>query len=341
MGSGGRVVCIATPFLLSLGALVTLVLIFLAGTMDKNSTVDDFYFLKIDLTNLSVADSSSSSSSLGTALETAKNSLGVQDYYTLYLRSSCSWDADANSTYTNCTAPKAFWYFDPVAEWSLNETGSAEVDELLSTSLRASLSTYRTASKALFVLYTAALAAVAASLLLGLFAVFSRWGSFFTTLFASVAAALSIGASGLATALFGILRTALNHNLRDDYGVVASLGSRWLALSWIGTAFAIAASFFWLLSVCFCSGRSSSSSGSYGNGRKGFATRAEKTPYTYERVGSPSFPIRDPHPQSFDGQNVPLYPQYPQYSSGTATTTHYPHQNHSGTAYEPFRPQQV
>ncbi|RMZ80762.1 hypothetical protein DV738_g2707, partial [Chaetothyriales sp. CBS 135597] len=305
MGAAGRVVCIATPFLLSLGALVTLVLIFLAGTMEKNSAVDDFYFLKIDLTNLTVADSSSSSSSsLGTALETAKASLGVQDYYTLYLRSSCSWDQD-ESNYTNCTAPKSFWYFDPVSEWSLNDTTAAvstQVDEdLLSTSLRASLSTYRTASKALFVLYTATLAAVAASLLIGFFAVFSRWGSFFTTLFASAAAALFIGASGLATALFAILRTALNHNLRDDYGVVASLGSRWLPF-----------------------------------------TRAEKTPYTYERVGSPYLGVREPQSHTTqssgggaaDGQNVPLY----QYSTGT--TTHYPHQHPPATAYEPYRHQQ-
>jgi hypothetical protein len=47
MVNAGRVACITTPFLLSLGALVCLVLIFLAGTFDHNATVDGLYFLKV------------------------------------------------------------------------------------------------------------------------------------------------------------------------------------------------------------------------------------------------------------------------------------------------------
>lgn len=48
MVNPGRVACIFTPFVLSLGALVCLVLIFLAGTIHKNDTVDDLYFLKVN-----------------------------------------------------------------------------------------------------------------------------------------------------------------------------------------------------------------------------------------------------------------------------------------------------
>lgn len=43
----GRVACITAPFLLSVAALVTLVLIFLAGTMEGNSTTGDLYFVKV------------------------------------------------------------------------------------------------------------------------------------------------------------------------------------------------------------------------------------------------------------------------------------------------------
>ena len=43
----GRVCCIAAPFLLSLATLICLVLIFLAGTMERNDTLDDLYFLKV------------------------------------------------------------------------------------------------------------------------------------------------------------------------------------------------------------------------------------------------------------------------------------------------------
>ncbi|RMZ77075.1 hypothetical protein DV737_g4562, partial [Chaetothyriales sp. CBS 132003] len=318
MVNAGRVACIATPFILSLGALITLVLIFLAGTIDKSDTVDGFYFLKIDLSNLTVSGSSGSSLSglsaistldssstnvtaLGDALETAKDTLGVRDYYTLYLRSSCSWYAQNESQYANCTSPTSYWWFNPITAWGLNSTGTS-VDELLSTSLREGLSTYHHTSKAVFLLYTAALTAVAATLLVGFTAIFSRWGSLLTTFFAGAAATLFVGASAVATALFVILRTVLNHNLRDDYSVYSSVGSRSLVLSWIGAAFALAAGFFWLLSVCFCSGRSPYG---HGDGKRGglrrTGTRAEKTPYTYERVGSPYLGPSDPHNL---GQNI-------------------------------------
>lgn len=44
----GRVCCITAPFLLSVGVLICLVLVFLAGTFDRNKTVDDLYFLKVN-----------------------------------------------------------------------------------------------------------------------------------------------------------------------------------------------------------------------------------------------------------------------------------------------------
>jgi hypothetical protein len=47
MVQAGRVACIAAPFLLSIAALVTLVLIFLAGTQEGNSTTGDLYFVKV------------------------------------------------------------------------------------------------------------------------------------------------------------------------------------------------------------------------------------------------------------------------------------------------------
>ena len=47
MVNAGRIACIFTPFVLSIGALATLVLVFLAGEFNHNKTLDDFYFLKV------------------------------------------------------------------------------------------------------------------------------------------------------------------------------------------------------------------------------------------------------------------------------------------------------
>ena len=43
----GRVACITAPFLLSVAALITLILIFLAGTMEGNRTTGDLYFVNV------------------------------------------------------------------------------------------------------------------------------------------------------------------------------------------------------------------------------------------------------------------------------------------------------
>jgi SUR7/PalI family len=243
----------------------------------------------------------------------------MQDYYTIYLRNYCGWNG--NDQYSNCTDPKSYFWFNPIKIWGLNSTGVA-ANEYLPDSFTGGLDTYHAASKAMFLLYCAALAATSFSILLGFTAIFSRWGSLVTTFFAGAATLITIGASIMATAIFIILKTALNHTLKD-FGITSSISHSGLAVSWLACAFATAAGFFWLLSVCCCSGRSPYHKDAYGgSGRLGRSrTRAEKTPYTYERVGSPYM-----GPQ---GGNVPLQ----------TFNNHQP--AHSTGAYEPFRPQHV
>jgi hypothetical protein len=287
--------------------------------------------LQIDLTNLTLSSSSNlvgdalgeNTTALGGALEAAKQSLGMKDFYTIYMRSYCSWNG--NDTYANCTDPKAYFWFNPVKIWGLNETGES-IDDVLPKSFRDGLSAYHSASKAIFYLYVGALAASAVTILVGLSAVFSRWGSFFTTFCATAMGLLILGASITATAVFIVFRTALNGALKKDYGIVSTVGTKVLSVTWIGTAFALGAGFFWLLSVCCCSGRSPYNPGS----KEARRTRAEKTPYTYERVGSPYLGPRD-------HQSVPLHNLGPAGPAGG----HGGYGEQRGSAYEPFRPQGV
>jgi hypothetical protein len=334
MVQAGRVACITLPFLLSLAALITLVLVFLAGTMEGNSTTGDLFFVKVDLRNLTLnaanelAGSGASSnelSTLGAALDAAKTSLGMKDYYTIYLRNYCDWNAE-DKAYSNCTDPKSYFWFNPIKVWGLDRA-SVPVEDYLPKSFRDGLDAYHAGSKAMFVLYAAALAANAFTLLIGCTAIFSRWGSFFTTFFAAAQLIAYLAASVVATAMFAILKGVLNNELKDEYGVETTLGNRALSVSWIGTAAALGAGIFWFFSVCCCSGRSpyhkdAQRGGFPGRGRG--KTRAEKTPYTYERVGSPYL-----GPNA--GQSVPLGA----YSNPSHAGAGRP--MHQGGAYEPFR----
>jgi len=284
---------------------------------------------QIDLTNLTLSSSANllagetneNLTILTGALEAAKQSLGMKDYYTIYLRSYCSWNG--NDVYANCTSPKSYFWFNPIQVWGLNNTG-VPVDSYLPKSFRDGLNTYHAVSKAVFVLYCAALASAAATLVIGFFAIFSRWGSFFTTFFAAAMGLTMTAASAVATALFFILKAALNDTLKKDYGINSAIGTKVLAVTWIGVAFALGAAFFWLLSICCCSGRSPYHPG----GREARRTRAEKTPYTYERVGSPYL-----GPSNHQAVPLNTFNQSPGYAP--------PHVGGRETAYEPFRPQHV
>ena len=67
---------------------------------------------------------------------------------------------------------------------------------------------------------------------------------------------LFLVASIMATILFEIVKSAFNKTLNDDFGIESTVGTKSLSLTWIGTAFAVAAGLFWTLSICCCSGRS-------------------------------------------------------------------------------------
>ncbi|KAJ9652497.1 hypothetical protein H2198_008245 [Neophaeococcomyces mojaviensis] len=309
MVQAGRIACIFTPFALTIAA-----------------TLGDFYFAKLDLTNFTTAASANlAGGTTGTnltvlsgALQAAKQQLDMKDYYTVYLRGYCGWNG--NDVYANCSSPKAIFWFNPISVWGLdsNTTGQA-IEQVLPESLRTGLATYEKVSKAMSVIYIIALAVTSLTVLVGISAIFSRWGSFATTFFAAASGIFLLTGSSIAIALFATLKSVLNKELEEDYGIRTDIGSRGYVVTWIGTAFALGSGFFWLLSVCCCSGRSPYNPGSKDARR----TRAEKTPYTYERVGSPYL-----GPQG--DQAVPL---------GNMGHTGYNAGPHSQkqTAYEPFR----
>lgn len=255
----------------------------------------------------------------------------MTDYYTIYLRGYCAWNG--NDNYAFCSPPtttKAF-FFDPIKVWGLDKTGY-NLDQLLPDDFRNGLLAYQKGSTAMYYLFALTLAFDIATALIGISAMFSRWGSLFTTIFADIAALLTVGAALAASVMFPILATALNNELKDKYGVVASVGSRGVALTWIAAAFASGAGIFWSFTICCCSGRSP-----YKGVKEDRRTTAEKTPYTYERVGSPYLGPRNDQSMplntlNLSGRNSPN--PMPQTHSGYGAG---PNGMRDNTAYEPFR----
>lgn len=107
-----------------------------------------------------------------------------------------------------------------------------------------------------------------------------------------------------------ICSTVLSYSLKgafnkafDSFGVSCTIGSQWQTTTWTATAFALAASVFWMMSTCCCSGRTSKVMG-HREPKGKRAMKAERTPHTYERVASPYMG----HNAEESGQSVPMQP---------------------------------
>lgn len=127
------------------------------------------------------------------------------------------------------------------------------------------------------------------------------------------------------TIMFTVLKTAFNKVI-DTFGIKATVGHQMLQLTWIAVAFAVGASFFWMLSTCCCSGRTSRVMNN--NNPKGHnKDLGVQAPYSYERVPSPfktnqTPAYGQPYGQQQYGHNVPM--------------NDYGHNQHQ-TSYEPMR----
>jgi hypothetical protein len=284
---------------------------------------------------VSGASTLENATTLSSALELAQQNNALEDVYEVHLWNYCWSDADGSNA--QCSDRHANFYFDLIEVWGLNastpnnpsrpsntnnplQDAAAQVRnqtqefqrELLGDAGDDAYNAYRRVARAMFILYGVAFITELATVILSIFAIFSRWGSLFTWIFSFASSVITIAAVGLTTgvyvALLGALRTLLN-----PYGVRLQLGSKAFTVAWLGVVFSWAATLFWLFSICCCSGKSNphhrSNKGGlwnaepkgqgYGDyGRR--SMRVEKTGGGYERVGSPYL-------GGHDGDRVPLH----------------------------------
>ncbi|EEP77473.1 predicted protein [Uncinocarpus reesii 1704] len=181
MGKAGRIACIFTPYALSIASLVCLVLVALGATKPSDP-LNTIYFLKADLHDIKT-DSLGIGEDLypiGKGLQQAQASGKLHDYYIVGLWNHCYKDGE-NGDY-KCSEKKAKYWFDPIDVWDLGD----DVREFIPDSLEKGLNTYKTVAKWLFIAYAVAIAANVVQLVVGISAIFSRWGSLATTVFAGV-----------------------------------------------------------------------------------------------------------------------------------------------------------
>ncbi|KAI1774730.1 SUR7/PalI family-domain-containing protein [Hypoxylon cercidicola] len=292
----GRYVCVALPFILTVGSIVSFLIAGLAGV-----TNNGLYLFQIDTTNLSIdrqalLDLASSlsggqnftneiqnaigsgSDSAQDAINNAKNGLssrsptpqdittiigtlagdgsnitakqlGIDNLYDFTLWNYCT--IPANGT-ANCTQAKFNWAEEDLnTDWlsTLNSTFGGNVT--LPDDINSTLDTFKILVKWTEVVYVIAMIGLGLELVVGLFTACSRLVSCLTWLISGVATLAVIAAASMMSALAVIVVGAVK-GATEQYGGDARLSNNFLACIWIGVAFALGASFFWLFSICCC-----------------------------------------------------------------------------------------
>lgn len=356
MGKAARAVCIFTPWALTVASLVCLAMINLSGWQAKTSS--SLYFFQANFTNLSVSSASTldNTTALELVLEEAASEGTIENLYQIHLWNYCSSSGDG-TVVKNCSARHSDFYFNPVEVWGLNATTTttsatstssdsaieSEIaslknstesfeNKILGKSGKEALDAYKHVAKWMFIAYEVSFWTTVATIVCGILAIWSRWGSLFTSLFSIVSSLFTIVSVLASTILFSALVGSLKAIL-DPYDVTLKLGGHALVVCWLAVLFSVAATLFWLFSICCCSGRSNphhrSNKGGlwtaepkgqgYNDFERGRGVQVQKTG-GYERVGSPY--------TGHDDSHVPLQ-QYPQQMGHTSGP--------NAAAFEPYR----
>jgi hypothetical protein len=189
---------------------------------------------------------------------------------------------------------------------------------------------YQSASKWMHIAYYVAFCTTIASVLTGLLGICSRWGSCITSIVSSASTLFTILAAATSTAIFSTLVGTFDTAFRP-YDIQLSLGTHMMALDWIAVVFSMAASMFWVLSICCCSGKSNNR-----GGRK----RESNMPTAARQ---PTFPFlnRGYQPLGDQTQGTLPYGAPPAHNERDVEMNDYGNSPYKGRgeAYEPFRHQ--
>lgn len=314
MGKAGRFACIFTPMAMTIASLICLVIVLSGQAYNKSEVSRGLYFFKADTSAFKenpenvldhLPEGVTPNNDLVKAMQGAASSGNMRDIYQVGFWNYCEADLkDGKEENWHCTDRENYFWFNPFAVWKLENTS---IQAAFPDDFKNGIEAYEKVSKWMFISYMLALVLTIAEVLVGISAIFSRWGSMITTIISTAQTLFIIAAASTSTALYGSL-ISIFRTVLDPYNIEASWSARMLSILWIGVAFSIGSGFFWLISVCCCSGKS---------GHK--KVIVEKTPYTYERVASPYM--------GASGNNA-----HPMQPMGHST---------AGSAYEPYRGQHV
>lgn len=108
----------------------------------------------------------------------------LADYYKVGIRGHCEGKIEnGKEVVTSCSNPVNYYWFNPIEVWQLGDTTA---QKLFPDEMKSALASYQKVAKWMVTAYGLALATTALEVLIGITALFSRWGSLATTVISCV-----------------------------------------------------------------------------------------------------------------------------------------------------------
>ncbi|KAI1392755.1 SUR7/PalI family-domain-containing protein [Hypoxylon trugodes] len=176
--------------------------------------------------------------------------LGIDKLYDVTLWNYCS--IPANGTNKNCTKARFNWAEQDFNTDYIDNFGKElGANITIPQDIKDALNTFKPLMKWTEVVYIIAMVGLGLELIVGLFTACSRLVSCLTWVISGIATLAVIAAAAMMTAMSLVVVGAVKA-ATSKYGGDASWNGNFLACIWIGVAFALGASLFWLFSVCCC-----------------------------------------------------------------------------------------
>lgn len=174
-------------------------------------------------------------------------SIGLHDFYQNSLWGYCEGNINETDQVTFCSKPKSMYTFDFLEIFNSELFAGQSVN--IPQSIQDDLGRLHTASHWMFALYIVGVILAFITVLVGLTALCTLFGSCIATFVSLMAFIFIAAATFLAQIMFMIYRNAINDTI-TELDVTASLGTAMFAFSWTATVAAFVAFFGFLIGIC-------------------------------------------------------------------------------------------
>lgn len=286
----GRYICVALPFILTVASIICMLIAGLTGVTSTNLYIFriDVSNVTVDLSAVATAagvddqitdqinslTSRADETTVNNAIEDAAadsglssiisnidsladlnglnaTQLGLANVYDVNLWGYCATYEDGTH---NCTKAQFNWAEGRFSGNSSLISQFEKIDGINDTvipTVLSGLEAFEQLSKWTEVVYIIAMIGLGLELAMGLFTACSRAVSCITWLLSGVATLFVVAAAVMMTVMATVAVGTIE-GAASEQGADASFNTSFLAIIWLGAAFAIAASSFWLLTICCC-----------------------------------------------------------------------------------------